>query len=84
HSLMARVTGAGCTATALIAAFAAIDPDPVGAATSALAFFDVAGEMAAQTASAPGRFMIALLDALYTLTPEDLRRGARIDMEKRS
>jgi len=81
HPLMARVTGAGCTATALVAGFAAVDPDPVGAAASALAFFNVAGEKAAHTASAPGSFMIALLDALYSLTPEDLRHGAKFDME---
>jgi len=82
HPLMARVTGAGCTATALIAAFAAVNPDPVSAAASALAFFDVAGEKASQTATAPGSFMIALLDALHTLTPDELRQGANIETEK--
>ena len=82
HPLMARVTGSGCTASALVAAFAAVDPDPVRATASALAFFGMAGEKAAQSASAPGSFMVGLLDALYTLSPEDLRQGARIETEK--
>lgn len=80
HPLMARITGSGCAASALIAAFAAVDPDPVSAAVSALAFFDVAGEKAAETASAPGSYLIGLLDALYTVTPEEVRRKARIEM----
>ncbi|GBC63882.1 hydroxyethylthiazole kinase [Desulfonema ishimotonii] len=78
HPLMARITGTGCTATAIVGAFSAIDDDPVCAAASALAFFGLAGEVAAQHASAPGSCMIQLLDALYTVTPEDLKAGARI------
>lgn len=79
HPLMSCVTGTGCTATALIGAFLAVDPDAVGAAATALSFFGLAGELAAETASGPGSFMIALLDALYTLSPEDLRKGCRIE-----
>ena len=78
HPLMACVTGTGCTATATIGAFLAIDEDPVSATATALAFFGLAGERAGQKASAPGSFMIALLDALYTITPEELEAGARI------
>ncbi len=80
HFLMGCVTGTGCTATAAIGAFMAVDPDPLGAAATALAYFGLAGEVAAQTASAPGSFMIRMLDALYTITPEQLREGCRIAM----
>jgi hydroxyethylthiazole kinase len=78
HPLMGRVTGTGCTATALIGAFLAVDPDPLRAAATALAYFGLAGETAAQNASAPGSFMIQMLDALYTITPELLEAGCRI------
>jgi hydroxyethylthiazole kinase len=78
HPLMGRVTGTGCTATALVGAFLAVDPDPFSAAATALAFFGLAGEIAAGKASAPGSFMIQLLDALFTLSPEQLREGCRI------
>lgn len=79
HPLMGRVTGTGCAATAAVGAFLAVDPEPVAAAAGALAFFGLAGEAAARHAAAPGSFMIALLDALYTITPEELGAGARIE-----
>ena len=78
HPLMAYVTGTGCTATAAIGAFLAIDEDPISATATALAFFGLAGERAGHKASAPGTYMISLLDALYTITPEELEAGARI------
>jgi len=78
HPLMACVTGTGCTATAAIGAFLAVDEDTVGATATALAFFGLAGERAGRQASAPGSFMIALLDALYTITPEELEAESKI------
>ncbi|UCF94736.1 MAG: hydroxyethylthiazole kinase [Desulfobacterales bacterium] len=79
HPLMGYVTGTGCTATVTIGAFLAVDEDPVSAATTALAFFGLAGEAAGQKAAAPGSFMIALLDALYTISPEALEAGCKIE-----
>ena len=79
HPLMGRVTGTGCTATAIIGAFLAVDPDPVSATVTALAFFGLAGEVAAESAQAPGSYMIALLDALYTIGPEMLASDAKIE-----
>jgi hydroxyethylthiazole kinase len=80
HPLMSRVTGTGCTATAIIGAFLAIEPDGVDSAAGALAYFGLAAERAAQTATGPGSFMIGMLDALYNLSPEDLRAGCRIEV----
>ena len=81
HPLMGYVTGTGCTATAAIGAFLAVDNNPVNATATALAFFGLAGETAGENASAPGSFMIQLLDALYTITPEKLREGCKIKDE---
>jgi len=78
HPLMACVTGTGCTATAAIGAFLAVDNDPFSAAATALAFFGMAGEIAGKKAQAPGSFMIKMLDALYLLTPEKLQSGCQI------
>ena len=47
HSLMGYVTGTGCTATALIGAFLAVNPNTVEATAAALAYFGLAGEKAA-------------------------------------
>jgi hydroxyethylthiazole kinase len=46
-----------------------------------LAYFGLAGEVAAETASAPGTFMIQMLDALYTITPKELRERCQIQGE---
>jgi len=81
HSLMPTVTGTGCSATAIIGAFAAVDPDPVTAAATGLAFFGLAGEKAGQNAEGPGSFMMALLDALYQITAYDLKTGCKIIQE---
>lgn len=79
HPLMGRITGSGCTATALIAAFLAVDPDPLSAAATALAFFGLAGEWAGVDAAGPGSFQVALLDALYTLSPGAVQEGSRFE-----
>jgi hydroxyethylthiazole kinase len=78
HELMGYVTGTGCTATALIGAFLAVDKDSVDAATTALAYFGLAGEKGAESAKAPGSFQVALLDALFAIDGEALGKGARI------
>jgi hydroxyethylthiazole kinase len=80
HPLMGYVTGTGCTATVIIGAFLSVDDDPIRATATALAYFGLAGEVAGRNAGAPGSFMIQLLDALYTITPQDLQKGAKIDV----
>jgi hydroxyethylthiazole kinase len=78
HKLMGYVTGTGCTATALIGAFLAVDSDSVEAASTALAYFGLAGEKGADNAKAPGSFQVALLDALFAIDGETLQKGAKI------
>jgi len=81
HELMRSVTGTGCTATAIIGGFLAVDKDPVRATATALAYFGLAGEKAAEKADGPGSYQVALLDALYKITPGQLTEGARIQKE---
>nr|WP_320133386.1 hydroxyethylthiazole kinase [uncultured Holophaga sp.] len=79
HALMPRVTGLGCTATALCGAFAAITPDPALAAAQAMAVMGIAGEMAAEKADGPGTLQLHFLDALYQLDEPDLARRIKVD-----
>ncbi len=72
HAMMPRVTGLGCTATALCAAFAAVNPDPSRAAAHAMAVMGIAGEMAARTAKGPGSLQMHFIDALYNITEQEL------------
>lgn len=80
HELMGYVTGVGCAATALIGAFLSVDRDSVEAATTALAYFGLAGEKGAAGAKAPGSFQITLLDAIFSIDETTLQEGARIRM----
>jgi hydroxyethylthiazole kinase len=78
HPMLTRVTGTGCTATALIGAFLGAGFDGMAAATAGLAVLGVVAEGAARMADKPGSFQVALLDGLYALEDADLARQARI------
>ncbi|WP_245870224.1 hydroxyethylthiazole kinase [Teichococcus rhizosphaerae] len=78
HPLLTRVTGMGCTATALIGAFLGAGLPPMEAATAGLALLGVAAERAAAEARGPGSFQVALLDALHGLRAADLAGAARL------
>jgi len=78
HPLLSVVTGTGCSATAMIGAFAAVEEDPLVAAASALAVYGLAAERAAEAAGGPGTFQAALLDSLYNLTLQEVAAGVRI------
>ncbi|MBU0462262.1 MAG: hydroxyethylthiazole kinase [Proteobacteria bacterium] len=68
HAMMPRVTGLGCTATALCGAFAAINPDYSRAAAHAMAVMGIAGEMAGENAKGPGTLQVNFIDSLYQLS----------------
>jgi hydroxyethylthiazole kinase len=78
HPMMTRVTGLGCTASALCGAFAAVEPDPMRAAAQAAIVMGIAGEMAAEGARGPGTLQVLILDALYCLTQQDLESRIRL------
>ena len=72
HPMMAKVTGTGCTATALIGAFLATCDTPLEAAVSALACLGLAGERASKECPGPGSMQLRLLDELYQLNNDIL------------
>lgn len=80
HPLMTRVTGLGCTATALCGAFAAVTPDPALAAAQAMAVMGVCGEIAAAKADGPGTLQLHFLDALHRLTEADVAGRLRAEI----
>ena len=78
HPLLTKVTGGGCALGAVMAAFAAVDDDPLGATVAAVTVYTVAAELAAERATGPGGFAVAFLDALAALEADDLAARARI------
>ena len=79
HAMMTRVTGMGCTATAITGAFAAVNPSPLQAAAHAMAVTGLAGEIAVERAQGPGTFFPHFLDALYGLDESEIARGLRME-----
>ncbi|MBN1481679.1 hydroxyethylthiazole kinase [candidate division KSB1 bacterium] len=77
HPLMSRVTGLGCTASALIGAFVAVNPDPLLAATHAMAVMGIAGELAAEQAQGPGTLQLYFYDVLYNLDKQQIEKRLR-------
>ena len=79
HPLMRQVVGTGCMAASVIGAFAAVEPDHVRAAASALVCYGIAAELAAAKTDAPMAFKLQLLDSLYLLGRSDVE--TRQDLE---
>jgi hydroxyethylthiazole kinase len=78
HPLMPRVTGLGCSLSALTGACLAVETDALHAAAAALAIAGTAGEVAAERAKGPGSLQLEMLDALYQLTPAEFAAKARL------
>ncbi len=73
--LMPLVVGTGCSLAALTAGYLGAAPsveDRFAAVVTAHAHFAAAGTLAARTADAPGSFAVAFLDALHTVSEDDL------------
>ncbi len=80
HFMLSKVVGTGCIADAMVACFAAVQPDPFIAAVGGLAALGIAGEMAAEASGEkPGSFHVELYNALYALTPEIIAERAKME-----
>ena len=78
HPMMARVTGMGCTASAITGAFAAVNPQSLKAAAHAMAVMGIAGEMAAERSAGPGSFQMHFLDTLSVIRESDIVRRLKM------
>ena len=78
HPLMAKVTGLGCTATALVGAALAVEKNRLAAVAAGLSFLALAGEIAAEKSPGPGSLQLHLLDALHQLDAATIRRRLKI------
>ncbi|WP_370174957.1 hydroxyethylthiazole kinase [Leeuwenhoekiella palythoae] len=77
-ALMTKITGMGCSATAILAAFIAVIPNKKEAALSATSLMAVAGELAAKSSQGPGSLQMHLLDKLHSITKEEYINTVKI------
>lgn len=82
HPWMTRVTGVGCSASALVGAFAGVQQDRWQACVSAMAFWGVVGQLAFERVAAErggyGSYAEALLDVAGQLTEQQFIDTVRI------
>lgn len=78
--LMTKVTGLGCSATAIIGAFIAVIEDAFEATAAATALMGIAGELAAVHSNGPGSLQTQLLDKLYDISEDEFI--ANIDLQQ--
>ncbi len=79
HKLLSNLTGTGCMAGSLTAAFAAVLGDQVMAALSGLVCFGIAAELAAEKEQGPASFKRALFDEVCCLDGEKIKKYARVE-----
>ncbi|GGZ36791.1 hydroxyethylthiazole kinase [Echinicola pacifica] len=80
HSLMGKITGMGCSATAVVAAFAAIEKDFFQATVSGMTIMGLAGEIASIKAKGPGSMQVEIYDALFSIDKEMILKRAQISL----
>ena len=84
HVWMTRITGVGCSASALIGAFNAVQSDAWRATTAAMALLGVAGEVAAEKTQADGAgvgsMAARLLDELQLIDQDTFERRLRLEV----
>lgn len=84
HPWMTKITGTGCSATAMIGAFAAVQPDYWRATLSAMAYLGVVGEYATEEVrrenQGVGSLQVKILDALQLLPQKEFIRRLKMSV----
>jgi hydroxyethylthiazole kinase len=83
NALMTKVTGLGCSSSAVIGAFIAAIDDKHEAVTAAMALFGVCGELAAAYSNGPGSLQLNILDKLHNITEEEFNATLKISGDVR-
>lgn len=78
HEILTRVTGAGCSLGACVAAYLSTHENPLIATAAAHATFEVAAEKAQAKSQGPGTFAVNLLDELSLLTADSLQESVKL------
>ena len=69
--MMTKVTGLGCTASALIGAFVGIIENKTEAVATAMSLLSISGELASDLSVGPGSLQLHIIDKLYNITEQE-------------
>ena len=79
HAMMQKVTGLGCTASAIVGACTGAADSLLMAGVGGMAIMSAAGGIAAAKSPGPGSLQVNFLDALYNMSETDLRTQVKME-----
>lgn len=77
-ALMTKVTGLGCTATSIVAAFVVVERNTLLAAANAMSLMGIAGEIAANNCDGPASLQVKFIDKLYNITLSEIEKTIKL------
>lgn len=80
HEMMTKVTGLGCTASAITGAFLAVNNSVFNACTNAMILMGIAGELALKVSNGPGSLQMNFIDTLYNITQKDIETKEKVQL----
>ncbi|MFY1046020.1 hydroxyethylthiazole kinase [Chryseobacterium sp. GP-SGM7] len=78
HPLMTKVTGLGCSASAIIGAFAGISENKTESTVAAMSLLGIAGELSEKISAGPGSLQVNILDKLYTISEQEFFENVKV------
>ncbi len=78
HPMMGSFVGSGCIVSSVIGTFTAVEKDYALSSANALCFFGIAGEIAARTAKGPYSYKVILMDEIFNIDENKIRKMTRL------
>lgn len=78
HPLMTKVTGLGCSASAIVGAFAGITENKIEATVAAMSLLGIAGELSEKISNGPGSLQMNILDKLYNISEKEFFENLKV------
>jgi len=81
HPMMASITGTGCGATTAVACYAASAKPLLESVASAIACYNIAGELAVENSRGPGSFVPEFIDQLFAVNEYTIQSRLRLEVD---
>ncbi|WP_326985063.1 hydroxyethylthiazole kinase [Chryseobacterium sp. MYb264] len=78
HPMMTKVTGLGCSASAIVGACAAVSENKTEATIAAMSLLGMAGELAEKISNGPGSLQVNILDKLWNISEQEFFENVNI------
>ncbi len=78
HPLMTKVTGLGCSASAIVGAFAAVAENKTESTVAAMSLLGIAGELSEKISNGPGSLQVNILDKLYNISEQEFFENVKV------